>query len=159
MAQPSVYRFPSWRRVFTILTCLWLSGSVLLPATQAQEAFTVTIGLTSVTLDTFGIVTMTGTLTCSAPAEDAWVEVYVVQPVGRLQAVYGFGYDDQLEGCDVTPHPFELVVMPENGKFVPGTAYVTLYGTACQDSSSPFPPFGECSSDDLTKPFKLKHAK
>ena len=71
------------------------------------------------------------------------------------KAVYGFGYD-QLDGCDVTPLPFEFVVAPETGKLVPGTVYVTIYAGACNDSSDFF---GECGFDALTKPFKLKRAK
>jgi hypothetical protein len=70
--------------------------------------------------------------------------------------VYGYGYDDQLDGCDVTPRPFEAVAVPENGKFAPGTAYVTIYAGACKDPSDFFE---GCSSDALTKPLKLKHAK
>jgi hypothetical protein len=155
MAQPLICRFPSWHRVFAIITCLVLSGSVLLPTARAQEDLTVNVRLTSATLDQLGALTVTGTLTCSEPVGDAWVEAYVVQPVGRLQAVYGYGFD-QLDGCDVTPLPFEFVVLPETGKLTPGTAYVTLYAGACIDPSDFF---GECGFDAVTKAFKLKRAK
>ena len=127
MAQLNACHFASWRRVFAIITGLWLSGSLLIPAARAQEAFTVTVSLASATLNKSGLVTVTGTLTCSEPVGDAWVEASVAQPVGRLQMVYGYGVDSGVGACDVTPLPFEAVVVPDNGKFAPGTAYVTIY--------------------------------
>jgi hypothetical protein len=75
MAQLNACHFPSWRRVFAIITCLWLAGNVLIPATRAQEAFTVTVSLASATLDKAGVVTVTGTLTCSEPVGDSWAKL------------------------------------------------------------------------------------
>src|ERR671931_1924528 len=139
MAQLTACPFASWRRVFAILTCVWLSGSPLIPAGRVQEAYTVPVSLTSATLDKSGVVTVTGTLTCSKPAGEAWGEADVRQPVGRLQTIHGSGYDYELNTCDVTPLPIEFVVVPQDGKFAPGTAYVTIYAGACT--------FYHCSSD------------
>jgi hypothetical protein len=150
MAQLTACPFPSWRRIFAILTGLWLSGSLLIPAARAQEAFTVTVSMASATLEKSGVVTVTGTLTCSKPAVEAWVEADVRQPVGRVQTIHGYGYDDELNTCDVTPQPVEAVLVPQDGKFAPGPAYVTIYASACT--------LHYCSSDAQTKPFKLKYA-
>lgn len=155
MAQLNARHFPSWPRVGAIIACVWLSGSLLIPAARAQEAFTVNVSLASVTLDKLGVITVTGTLTCSEPAEGAWVEAYVAQPVGRQKMIYGYGFDYELGACDVTPLPFEFTTVPENGKFAPGKAYVTLYAGACVDPSD----WEGCSSDALTKALKLKHAQ
>jgi hypothetical protein len=153
MAQPSASRLPSWSRVFAILTCLWLSGSVIIPAARAQEDFTVTVSLASATVDKAGLVTVTGTLTYSEPAVLAGVDAEVLQPVGRLQTIYGYN-SDTLDACDVTPLPVEVAVVPQNGRFVPGTAYVTIFGFACTDRF-----YETCSGDQRTKPVRLKRAQ
>jgi hypothetical protein len=155
MVQLRACHFPSWPRVIAIIACLCLSGSSLIPAARAQEAFTVNVSLASATLDKSGVITLTGTLTCSEPADNAWVEAYVSQPVGRLKMVYGYGSDYELGACDVTPLPLEVMVMPDTGKFAPGTVYVTVYAGACTDPSD----WNTCSFDELRKPLKLKNAQ
>jgi hypothetical protein len=154
MAQLHAGHSPAWRRGLAILACVGLSGTLLLPAARGQETLTVHVSLTSASLDQFGVVTVSGTLTCSAPAGEAWVIVDVRQPVGRLRSIYGNVYDYELGTCDVTPQPFEVEVVPVSGKFAPGTAYVTVAAGACTDPVN----FEGCSADAQTKSLKLKHA-
>jgi hypothetical protein len=98
-------------------------------------------------------VTVTGTLTCSEPVGEVWVDAYMSQPVGRLHAVEGSGLG-QLGACDVTPLPFEAVVVPDEGRFAPGTADVWLSASACIDANS----WEGCSYDEWIGPLRLTHA-
>lgn len=153
MAQPLVCRFASWPHMFAIITGLWLSGSVLLPATHAQEAPTVTISLESVTLDEFGAVTVTSTLACSKPAVVNSVDVQVIQPVTRFISIRGYGFENS-GACDVKPVPFEIVVVPQNGRFTPSIAYVIVSAFVCTT-----PSISEaCGSDAVTQPLRLTDA-
>jgi hypothetical protein len=153
MAQKLAGRLPSWRRVVALITCLWLGGSVIIPAAaRAQEEFTVLITLDSVTLATLGVITVTGTLTCLEPAVVASVSAQVLQPVRRVHTVPGSGFAE-LEACDVTPRPFEIVVVPWNGRFAPGTTYVTVSGFACTDLT-----YTRCNGDAITYALRLPPA-
>jgi len=133
--------------VFVLITCLGLGGHIMVPAARAQEAITVSLTLDAVTLGELGTIVVAGTVTCSEPAvPSVWAQV--IQPVRRLHTVTGSGLTE-LNACDVTPLPFEIVAVPSTGRFAPGIAYVTVSGVACTADLSCY------FSDMITHAFRL----
>jgi hypothetical protein len=75
------------------------------------------------------------------------VSAQVLQPVRRVHTVAGYGVSE-LNTCDVTPLPFEIVVVPQTGRFAPGIAYVTVSVFACTDAFI-------CMGDTITDALRL----
>jgi hypothetical protein len=133
-------RLPLWSRVFVLIACLGLGGNILVPAARAQGAFTVSLTLDAVAFGELGTIVVAGTLTCSElaavpsfgppPFGPPSVSAQVLQPVRRLHTVVGFGFTE-VKACDVTPLPFEIVVVPTSGRFAPGIAYVSVSVYVC----------------------------
>jgi len=76
-----------------------------------------------------GEAVITGTLSCSAETENAFVDVKVTEPVGRF-TVHGFGGADAT--CGPTPTHWVAFVTGDNGKFLGGKAAVQVDAVACQ---------------------------
>ncbi len=75
-----------------------------------------------------GTATISGTVTCSGPAESSFIQVSVRQTVGRI-FINGFGSTDFV--CDGEIHAWSADVFPDNGVFRGGrTASVTV-ATSC----------------------------
>lgn len=146
MPQQLPCRLPLWSRVFVLIACLGLGGNILVPAARAQGALTASLTLDAVTLE-LGTIVVAGTLTCSEPVGVSSVSAQVLQPVRRLNTVPGYGFDE-VPACDVTPFPFEIVVMPSFGRFAPGIAYVTVSVAVCTNAYL-------CDSDTITEAFWL----
>lgn len=75
-----------------------------------------------------GTATITGTVTCTGPAEFAGLFVDVEQRVGR-GSVIGGGETDVL--CDGQPHKFAVVAQPFNGSFAGGKTATITFAFAC----------------------------
>jgi hypothetical protein len=76
-----------------------------------------------------GIVTLTGTITCSDVPDDAFIELVLRQRIGKY-SVRGFsGFD----GAQCGPEPFEWTAefTGENGRFGGGKAEVDVFAAAC----------------------------
>ena len=146
MPQQLPCRLPLWCRVFVLIACLGLGGNILVPAARAQEALTVSLTLDAVTLGELGTIVVAGTVTCSEPVVPT-VSAQVIQPVRRLHSVVGYGVTEP-HACDVTPLPFEIVVVPSTGRFAPGIAYVTVSVFACTDAFI-------CMGDTITDALRL----
>jgi hypothetical protein len=152
MPQPLPCRLPLWSRVFVLIACLGLGGNIMVPAARAQGAFTISLTLDAVTFGELGTIVVAGTLTCSEPAGVSSgsgvpsVTAQVFQPVRRLHTVTGYGFDE-VHACDVTPLPFEIVVVPSSGRFAPGIAYVIVSVFICNALT--------CDGDTITDAFWL----
>jgi hypothetical protein len=94
-----------------------------------------------------GIVTVTGTATCSN-ADEAFVFVDVSQPVGRF-TITGFGDTDIV--CDGTPQSWSVDVAGSNGRFGGGKATATVELLACTPV--------ECAFEETTQQLQLKRRK
>jgi len=122
--------------VFVLIACLGLGGNIMVPAAHAQGALTASLTLDAVAFGELGTIVVAGTLTCSEPAGVPTgygmpvVSAQVLQPVRRVHTVAGYGFTE-LHACDVTPLPFEIVVVPTSGRFAPGIAYVTVSVFVC----------------------------
>lgn len=152
MPQQLPCRLPLWSRVFVLIACLGLGGNILVPAARAQGAFTVSLTLDAVAFGELGIIVVAGTLTCSEPVNVfsfglPTVSAQVLQPVRRLHTVAGSGFTE-VKACDVTPLPFEIVIVPQTGRFAPGIAYVTVSVAVCTNAYL-------CDSDTITEAFWL----
>ena len=127
------------------ITGLVLSALISAPTAFAQ--LQVELSVTGTTVDTSGLVTVVGTVTCSEPAHVNNVCVDLIQPAGRTKSVVGSDCDDiDLErppACDAeTPYQFSFPVVPLNGRFVPGKAFLSSNTQACTAA-------GECAEDEF----------
>ena len=152
MPQQLPCRLPLWSRVFVLIACLGLGGNIMVPAARAQGALTASLTLDAVAFGELGTIVVAGTLTCSEPADVSSfglpvVSAQVLQPVRRLHTVMGYG-SDQLNACDVTPLPFEIVIVPQTGRFAPGIAYVTVSVFVCNNAYI-------CDGDTITDAMRL----
>lgn len=86
-----------------------------------------------------GTATITGTATCTG-AEGTMMFAQLTQMAGRgrLGAISGFGFDENLVECDGEPHRWSLTVTPGSGKFRGGQAGVMLFASACSFISCDF---------------------
>lgn len=75
-----------------------------------------------------GVARITGTLTCSEPLTDTFVDLFVRQTVSR-PVVEGFG-SAYIALCD-GPTAWEASVYPSQGQFVAGTVTATGHSFAC----------------------------
>jgi len=138
--------------VFVLIACLGLGGHIMVPAARAQEALTVSLTLDAVALGELGTIVVAGTLTCSEPADVSsfgvpGVSAQVLQPVRRVHTVMGYGFAE-VKACDVTPLPFEIVVVPQTGRFAPGIAYASVSVYVCTDAFI-------CNGDTITDALRL----
>ncbi len=151
MQQPTT---PYWRRsvfLFTLIVALATGGGV--PLAQAQEVEPLDLGVRIDEATVDGVVSVTVTVTCSAPAGFN-VGVRVVQPHVLQRSVQGA---NSLDGTPFffSPHPFQdfpaecadqatvsVTVIPERGRFRAGTAFIQVLTGGCLPSAGEpqFPP-------------------
>jgi hypothetical protein len=117
----------TWILLSTVLS---IGGLPLLPiqTAQAQEAFQIDVTQDSATVDQSGQVTISGTVTCSEPA-DAQVYVTVTQPIGRDKGIAGSNYAPVR--CDQDGEPYTISLFAYEGRFGPGRAVATVDAYAC----------------------------
>ena len=132
----------------TIITLLLLSAVLTVPVAYAQETFTIDINITGVTVNS-GVVTVTGTVTCSPAAAFVNIVVGVSQSVGRFDTVRGQG-DTSLLDCEGEV-PFSAVVTADEGRFAGGKAFVFADAFGCSDF--------DCSSTDSDLDNKIVQLK
>ena len=138
--------------VLVSLIGLVLSGFMSAPGALAQEEpLILEINITGATLDRSGVVTVTGTVTCTEPAQLNFLTVYVTQPVGRTGSVNGNASAGGAVGqCEPTaPFNFSMAVTPYNGRFVPGQTFFNAFVDGCAPDS--------CDSDDIIVSRRLRH--
>jgi hypothetical protein len=141
------------------ITVLVLSALMSAPAAFAQleeEELEVELNVTGATVDTSGLVTVVGTVICSEPAHVFNVCVELAQPAGRTKSVVGSDCDDidleQPPDCDAeTPYHFSFLVLPFNGRFLPGKAFLSSNTQACTVMN-------ECETDQFRgQRVRLRH--
>ena len=117
-----------------VLSSLLMTGMFLvlpIETASAQESIDIEVTQDSATVDPrTGEVTISGTVTCSAPLE---AQVYggVNQPVGRTDSVEGFGYGAFY--CDKDGQPYSFSLFPYRGRFAPGRAVITVDAYVCNE--------------------------
>jgi hypothetical protein len=84
-----------------------------------------TVEVTSATVDNFGEVTVSGTVTCAEDFTEVFLDIFVSQPVGRTRSVEGSQLNELLFSCaaDETVS-FTEQILPFFGRFGPGKAHV-----------------------------------
>jgi hypothetical protein len=84
-----------------------------------------TVEVTSATVDTFGEVTVSVTVTCAEDFTEVFLDIFVSQPVGRTRSVEGGTLDETAFSCaaDETVS-FTEQIIPFEGRFGPGKARV-----------------------------------
>ena len=92
-----------------------------LGVTGAWAQFTVDVTIDAVTLDQFGVVTVSGTVTCSETANFVGFDIVVRQPVGKKDALVGcVSRNFEPVVCDnTTPLEYSIPVI-NNGCFDEG---------------------------------------
>jgi hypothetical protein len=127
-------------RTWIFLSAVLSAGTLsLLPieAAHAQkgegegegEGIAIDVTQESATVNTqTGEVTISGTVTCSGAA-DAYINVSLMQPIGREKGVEGFSYG--LVQCGPDGEPYTLSLFAYRGRFGPGRAVLTLNASAC----------------------------
>jgi len=82
------------------------------------------------TVDKAGTATLSGTMSCTGEVQFAFVEVSIVQRVGR-GSIDGFGFVET--PCDGTDRPWSVQISPFIGgsKFAGGKAASVTFGVAC----------------------------
>lgn len=88
----------------------------------------ITVDPTGTFNSTTGSATITGTVTCSADAEFAFIDVQLTQRVGRF-VINGFGFIDVF--CDGTTQPWSVEVFGQTGQFKGGQTVTVTFGVAC----------------------------
>src|SRR5690242_8093642 len=100
-----------------------------------------------------GTATISGTISCSP----LWTSLPVQlnadanlnQPVGRVHSVGGDTFiNATIESCD-TPFAWQVTLFPFNGRYGPGTAYVSVNAFGCDQASN-------CDQGSLNAVIKLK---
>jgi hypothetical protein len=111
------------------LLSMLLCGLVVAPALAQEEPpeFAIDLTIEAATLDQ-GAVRVEGTVTCSQPVETVNIVVAASQPVVRVFAVRGFG-STTIACADEAP--FTVLVIPQNGRFGRGTAFLDASAFAC----------------------------
>ena len=125
-----------FRRLVLVLSALLLAMVSTFPV-QAQG--TVTVALTSLTLDGSGGLIVSGTLTCSEPGQ-AVVRGDADQQVGR-DFVFGTGEVSDLVTCGPTATTFTFSIPAQVWAFRAGRVNLTVLAFVC------FPDFAICSSN------------
>src|SRR5215207_4172288 len=99
--------------VLTSMVLLLLSGSMVGPGAHAQ-VFTVDVEIEGATIDKQGVITVTGTVTCSEPNQiPGNVSVVVQQPRDRLSSVAGSEPTEIApEQCDQDGTSWAVQVVP-----------------------------------------------
>lgn len=92
-----------------------------------------------------GTAVVSGTVTCTGPADFGEIDGQVKQFVGRF-AVVGYFYSDVT--CDGVTHPWSAVVSSDNGRFAGGKAQVGAEAFACN--------FTGCGDDSVFTTVSLK---
>ncbi len=145
---------PSWRRsvfLVTLIVALATGGGV--PRAQAQEGAPLDLSVRIDEATVAGVVTVTATVTCSAPAGFN-VFVRVVQPHVLQRSVQGANslngtpfffpgdpFQDFPAAC-VDQATVSVTVIPERGRFRAGTAFIqaTTGGCMARAGEPQFPP-------------------
>jgi hypothetical protein len=127
------------RRLTFVLLALLLA---LLSAFPVQAQGTVTLDLTSLTLDGSGGLIINGILTCSEPGQ-AVVRGDADQQVGRTY-VFGTGEVFDLLTCDPSGTAFTFSIPAMVGAFRAGRVNLTVLAYVC------FPDYAICSSNGYT---------
>lgn len=104
-------------------------GTLVLSLRQGPPSPTIDVSVDPVARVTKdGSARVTGTFTCTN-AEDAYVEVYLTQTVGRFK-ING-GSDSGFGGvCDGQPQPLDVLVTPYDGTFAGGKAVASVWAQA-----------------------------
>lgn len=96
-----------------------------------------------------GVVTVTGTFTCSGAVEgQVFVAAGLTQNVGRL-IISGFRYRVFPAICDGTPQPWTLTIRGQNGRFGGGRATISAEVFVC----GPL----QCAEDFAEQTIRLRH--
>jgi len=141
-----------FRRLALVLFALLFATVSTVPV-QAQG--TVTIELTSLTLDGSGGLIVTGVLTCSEPGE-AVVRGDADQQVGRGDFVFGTGAVNDLMTCGPAGTTFTFPIPAQVWAFRSGRVNLTVLAHVC------FPDFAICSSNgfgNLQGTFSVRPAR
>ena len=128
--------FNIFRRLSLVLFLLLFAMISTVPV-QAQG--TVTVELTSLTLDGSGGLIVSGTFTCSEPGQ-AVIRGDADQQVGR-NFVFGTGEVFDLVTCGPTATAFTFSIPAQVGAFRAGRVNLTVISFVC------FPDFTICSSN------------
>ena len=118
--------------VLTSMVLLLLSGSMVGPGAHAQ-VFTVDVEIEGATIDKLGVITVTGTVTCSEPNQiPGNVSVVVQQPRDRLSSVAGSEPTEIApEQCDPDGTSWAVQVVPVEGRFKRGITYINADAFLC----------------------------
>jgi hypothetical protein len=133
MSQSIAFR----RLIIVVVLSLLLA---MLPTAPVQAQGTVTIELTSLTLDGSGGLIVTGVLTCSEPGE-AVVRGDADQQVGRGDFVFGTGAVNDLMTCGPAGTTFTFPIPAQVWAFRSGRVNLTVLAHVC------FPDYAICSSN------------
>lgn len=131
--------------LFMVGTCCGSPGS----GGGGSLVFSLDVGAPALVLDVTidptgdvdrGVVTLTGTATCSQEVSFAFIDVGLSQRVGQ-RAISGFGSTD-VTACGPTPTAWTVVLEGSNGRFAGGiaTGDVSMFACAieCESVSEPF---------------------
>ena len=122
-------------------------GTLQIDVSEAQPTeAAVTVDPTAVVNTHTGVITASGTFTCSN-ADFAFVDVTVSQHVGRF-TITGFG-EVVADPCDGQSHPWTLDVSGSNGRFAGGKATIDASMFACGSF--------ECVTDEAVQDVRLRH--
>jgi hypothetical protein len=113
------YRHLTATRGGILLMGLWLGETGAL-------AQTTTLEVTSATLEKAGVVTVSVDVMWGGNFVEAFLDIDMVQPVGRTKSVEGDSFEDIAFSC-TTGETVSLTtqVFPFRGRFGPGTAFIS----------------------------------
>lgn len=117
----------SSRLAIRMLLALLLTAALAIPAMahEGKVDFGIdAVTITSATRITLGRVAVKGTVTCSKTTSGVDVYASVRQVAGRTNTISGEGYGT-VRCVAGTKLPFSVLVTPEQGKFVGGSALVS----------------------------------
>jgi hypothetical protein len=162
------------RLIDLILPVILLLGLAVSPAHAQEpvptptEPLELSLTLTAATVEPSGAVTVTLNVTCSHPAQLA-VFTEIIQPLDPRFSVVGFG---ELGSPPFDPfgdpvpcmgqETLSLLVIPQNGRFRPGTAFIRATALGCVPPPDPVEPvpFPEnCDTAQIVTTIQLHQAQ
>jgi hypothetical protein len=104
-------------------------GSLVFSLDVGEPALVLDVTVDPVAQVDRGIVTLTGTATCSTTTDFAFIDVFLTQRVGQ-RSIDGFG-STEIAPCGPTPTDWTIVLEGGNGRFAGGNATATVFGFSC----------------------------
>jgi hypothetical protein len=121
-------------------------GTLMADLSVAPPPIEVTLTVDSTgKVDKAGVVTLTGTISCTRDADFSDIQVSLRQPIGRF-TIHGSGFNETT--CGPSGSTWWIQVSGDNGKFGSGKATADVFAEACDQFS--------CSDTSVSKSVRLR---